>query len=395
MQQQQLGEARAHRAQDRWRAGSRLRSWLLVWALLWPGMQGGLAHAYQLQPVDPVTRDQLKRIRYPFLTPIVSDLIAHFSEPVHEGLTAKMYACDTAASLLECSKKSHEIVPAAVLDGLKWNDNPVFRVTTASHYCRGAAGRTPVYIDLAKDPLCWSVLFYDAKWRAHKGEQFGAVSPGAPFALIYRIHFGDLQFIHGMASWDGEDAAVTYANIMAWAELTYKVADGEAEALDMPISALVPGLANAFQSNGFTARSLWKPARKTWTDDDNTSLRAMALGSLLHTIEDSFSTAHTDRSGTLAPTQCVGLDLERLPGTIHQFFAYNRQDSKKHSGRDSPSYAERQLTEANKATAVTLGVEVLQRLRDGKRWDQARPLFECIFAVGSDAIQAAPGKEFE
>ena len=43
---------------------------------------------------------------------------------------------------------------------------------------------------------------------------------------MYRSHFGDLQFLHSMASRDGEMASETRQRILMWAEFTWSVAVG-------------------------------------------------------------------------------------------------------------------------------------------------------------------------
>lgn len=131
----------------------------------------------------------------------------------------------------------------------------------------------------------------------------GSGSAGStPVALLYRVHFGDLQFLHAMASWDGEAAAVTRAHVLAWLELTYRVNDGEIADLDAPISELVPALRDVFGRNGFSVRSLFVPQSHQHGANADALVRDMALGSLLHTIEDSWSAAPVVAVGRLVLT---------------------------------------------------------------------------------------------
>lgn len=44
--------------------------------------------------------------------------------------------------------------------------------------------------------------------------------------LLQRFHFGDLQFLHAVASRDGETAGQTQQSVMMWEEFTWKVAIG-------------------------------------------------------------------------------------------------------------------------------------------------------------------------
>jgi len=69
-------------------------------------------------------------------------------------------------------------------------------------------------------------LFGDAEKNAAR-QHFRARPTGSQYALIYRVHFGDMQFLHSMGSWDGELARDTKSRVMIWAEFTYRFAKGE------------------------------------------------------------------------------------------------------------------------------------------------------------------------
>jgi len=64
----------------------------------------------------------------------------------------------------------------------------------------------------------------DAKKQTEAEKQYYN-APVAP--VIYRSHFGDMQFLHSMAFSEKEHAGETKRKIMAWARLMYRVALGE------------------------------------------------------------------------------------------------------------------------------------------------------------------------
>jgi len=339
------------------------------------------SEAYGLTPVDePVTplADLHKQRGASFLKGTTDHLIQHFSTPVHEAITAgilgrcsgQLQACDTAE------------VPSGLLRGIRWNDNPVFRATTHSPWCAKAWVRHPYYLDLSRDPVCWATLFYDAKLRAASGEHLQN-----PYMLLYRVHYGDLQFFHSMASWDEEPASVTQRHILDWLQYLYQVADGENQALDAPIADVAPGLADQFGPNGYTTRSLFAPSAGRNADD--AALREMAQGVLLHTVEDSFSASHVARDAATVGSPCTGAQAERSPGVIKAFYAYNSQDERAHAVQDGIDKAQAQLSAA--VTVVTVGQRIKRSLDGGDLWDAVRPYFECVYAVDKDAPPAGPG----
>ena len=154
--------------------------------------------------------------------------------------------------------------------------------------------------------------------RTFEREAAAGVFYGPGDSLLARTHFGDLQFLHAMAAQDGEMPQATRDAIMRWAAFVWKVARGEYPADTRLRTVTADGiaalrlmddsatLAELFQLNG--------PAR----------LRDRALGSLLHTIQDSFASGHAAR--------------EKLPtgrkGAVRMFFSYAHQDHAAHDSFD-------------------------------------------------------------
>ena len=350
------------------------------------------AHAYKLIPFsngEQGMKAKIKSIKQisPFLNATSARILEHYSDPVHEGLTAKIYGCEK--DLATCGNASNiNIIPSSVLAGVRWNDNPKFKHGSQSKLCRNAA----TYIDLSTDVGCWLTLFYDADIKTHfyhgKNDVHYSGQPSGTQtlpALIYRVHFGDLQFLHAMGSWDGEPGGVTQANILMWAEFTYKTAVNEPgfATLDTPIHQALPGLAPVFEKNGFSARSLFSPAAPKKMDDE---IRGMAFGSLLHMMEDSFSKAHVNRGNASADGVCKTL---AAPGKIMAFYAYNHQSGALHGEQDAVGQASEQMSD--NVTAVSVGQRLLAFSKSNAKWEEVKPYMACIFDVLNTATVAGPG----
>jgi len=81
-----------------------------------------------------------------------------------------------------------------LIAGVRWNDNPRFELTESTGGAQKNCVGNSVY--LPDNAVCWAKLFYDANKGARKGEIYDGNSG---HALLYRVHFGDMQFLHSMA----------------------------------------------------------------------------------------------------------------------------------------------------------------------------------------------------
>jgi len=253
------------------------------------------------------------RLAHPVISGVLTDL---FTNPVHERVTHMIYGCEGGEN--DCSKpeKPNVFAPAAVIAGAQWNDNPPFELTStgeALKFCTGKTIRMPYF------PACWFQLFRDAEKRAQRGE---ALDADSNVVLLYRVYFGDMQFLHSMASRDGEEAQVTKAKIMMWAEFAYKLAIGE---LDRGVELRkigIPGMETLFKNRGWTAQQLFTRGDPTYRGDQD--FRNFAFGSLLHLVEDSFSRSLTERDEP-SGAKCNAVPGAYQPGKILSFHAYASQ----------------------------------------------------------------------
>ncbi len=277
----------------------------------------GGACAFKLQAVGPSRGDSplglVNRQAQGFLN--------QFSSDIHERITHQAY------------EMAGVTLADDVITGVRWNDNPpAVRIGALFGACNGGG------LKLAEGMECWTnmVRIDRMAWEALSRRE-KAIAP-------LRSHFGDMQFLHAMASHSGEPAAETRRNALRFAELAYRVARGEIGpranifALRNAGSALDPDT-SAWASDLFSA-----PAKRLWAVQDiylprSGNLRLIAFGSLLHLVEDSYSAAHVRRvSGGVQSNGCLSYDAT---DPILQFHTYVGQDTEKHGlCDDAPDWLE-------------------------------------------------------
>jgi hypothetical protein len=225
------------------------------------------------------------------------------NDPVHENIT--LYGLIDAGLVPPGTKFNADEV-WEYMRGAMWNDDP----------------EGLLFDNNEKENKNWSS---GIEWKGHFDEGGKKAKAGKPIGqgdtLTARSHYGDLQFIHGMASKDGEKASETKGKIMMWAEFTYKVSIGEiAEntTLDnIPVSG-IPAIFKGTAQEKQTVRSLFH-VNKTG------STQKRAIGSLLHIIQDSYAEGHTQRASTGGNSR----------GEVESFHSYTNQDEEKHGDKDA------------------------------------------------------------
>ncbi len=317
------------------------------------------AGAYDMNPinVDCWGKKSLCRL---------TDLSAGVKRPVHETITLLAYdyylepenaeggVAQTSAETLKKSGVLRDLVL-----GSEWNDDP-------DSFLRK---------NILKAQQ-WNVLFKDAQLQAQckvDGSQpkcKGVTVTDTPM-MLYRSHFGDLQFIHAMASDQSETAAETKAKMMNWAEFTYNLSISSnklgKETIDGPTIMAFSDISSILQRQGWTVGALFDPvpggewvpsynpfklgrynptgkprAQVVYRDTKEApSIKNIALGSLLHMVQDSYSDAHAERVGGCNP-------LSRQRKTIVSFRNYVYQNSDDHAHADiHPSWLENGKLEQN------------------------------------------------
>ena len=207
-----------------------------------------------------------------------------------------------------------------------------------------------------------------------------------------RSHFGDLQFLHGMAARDGESAVETQRKILMWAEFAYKVATGELDQRVVMRSVPLDGIRDLFGENPSIAslkvEQLFRGSRYA---------KRVAIGSLLHMIQDSYALGHAQRE-VLDTTRPDG-KRSFSRGAIQEFHCYTNQDPNKQRLDDKwPDGLESRQLELND-NPISVGAKVLQFMyandRQGAPWQEVEAyLRDVVFRIAKDASPASPGSKY-
>jgi len=315
--------------------------------------------------------------------------------PVHETMTLLAYdvyetpddpvggAAKTSTSELKKSGVLRDLIL-----GSEWNDDP-------DGLLRQSITKS----------LQWYALFNDAKLQASCYESPALSKCKNVYVeklpmMLYRSHFGDLQFIHSMASSQSETAENTKIKMMTWAKFTYHVYVSEnnleLEALDGKKVREFSDIADLIQRPGWTVGALFDPkvigkwkisftpgkyghfvsngnprAQNDYSNfpDEKISIRHVALGSLLHMIQDSYSDSHTERKNGCNP-------LAKSKGNITSFRNYIAQEPEDHSIADlHPEWLEKGTLKRN--NPLWASAQIIQWAFNNESWDDTvKPFLE-------------------
>lgn len=323
----------------------------------------GAAEAHKINPLQnkysPDSRTVMRKV----------------SEPVHEEITQLARACQLANPAvaqfpLVCTDRSNKSVEPkgnkydSLIRGVWWNDDPNQLLYAARQ-------------------IKWLAWMEDGRKIATTGIDLRGrpktISPR--YYMNYRTHYGDLQFMHAMASRDGESAAETQKNILLWAEFVYAVATGRLDT-ETTLDRVAPERLRSFFDNqpGWTVTYLLGPKYRLRRPDH---FRLMATGSLLHMVQDSYSEAHTDRAFDTS---------DKCPaGRVRQFHSYVHQDSDKHGAADLRS-AWQARTFTPSQDPVNASATLLAYVDQNAEWDTVRSyLADTVFCIDTDAQESGPG----
>lgn len=362
-------------------------------AVVVAGLMAGVAcpsWAFDLSPKGTrFDRDAVKAWAPSWLDGILSKLaekgLPKFKQSVHEEITHRAYECNYEGPGI-CGNPDAEYAAPYVIAGVRWNDDPPFQLN--SDQAQGTSCKTtysdgrPMTIRFITQPKCWGELFLSAEKqiKSNPGKTFNVVNQAA---LPLRSHFGDLQFIHSMASSDNEDPVETRSKILSWAEFTWGVVRGSYK-LDTWLKDIdLPVMKQYFSSSGWRVQELFTlgdPSLRTYLED-------IAFGSLLHMVEDSFAAGHVDRMEPANGTQCAG-SSHRAPGPIREFHSYTKQSTSKHADADSrDAFINNRLT----PDVVDVG-RTLVALRKAKaEWLEVGAYLSCVYDLAPTVRKASAG----
>uniref|UniRef100_UPI003F495D67 hypothetical protein n=1 Tax=Cupriavidus yeoncheonensis TaxID=1462994 RepID=UPI003F495D67 len=287
-----------------------------------------------------------------------------YKGPVHEEITLASLNC-SAAKDCQTGLESEGIMVDAIMDGIRWNDNPTFEITMGPG-CRNQK------IKLGKNELgCWLASMARAEAAAGKKPRSGEW----PFSLVARSHFRDMQFLHSMASIQDKSHQATADQILMWAEFFYRASMGEWKLMtkleDLPNFAR---FRRPFRGTGWTVGMLvdyeWKNAPRA---------RGIALGSLLHMVQDSFAGCHVVR-------RTVQYKDGAYASEIDAFLRFEEQSSHKHSIEDASDQWRRDFADG-RPNPVSFGQALLSYRRAGAAWKEGPEALVRSYYVLSDAAK--------
>lgn len=338
----------------------------LVCSLLMGVACSAPAFAHKISPGAKIDKATIKKVHQGWLT--------HLEAPVHEEMVmladlcaAKLSDDDYCFTKVSAPETAEIHSDDPLVWGIRWNDDP---------NNQAAGDRT----------LDW-VFWLSA---ASLSKNIKTTDP-----LLYRSHFGDLQFFHAMAV-KGEDPAVTRKNIIDWMHFAYDVAIGKIN-LDSSLHTLSKDYAFAQKFNG-TSKIYWTPRKlflnffdykdkkppASWATVD---VPRLALGAMLHTLHDSYSASHVQRH--------VRGDQETSPsGKIYSFLDYRAQKSSCHGVQDLEPAWLNQASYQQKEGPVYHSAWMIRRANRKVGWEEPEVrdyLSNIVFQLDSPAISANAG----
>lgn len=317
---------------------------------------------------------------------VLGNAVPMIKSPVHEAITLNALGCNASAgSEKNCitvdAVREHQVI----LYGVRWPDDPPFPLNRASPpRITGCDPRTT--LRSTAQPKCWQGLFADAEKTARQRMTANPSEPafGTGDYLLYRSHFGDLQFFHSMAANDGELAAVTQRRMKMWAEFLWGIANGSVPKDQFIRELDEEGMGRYFPGD-MTAINLLA----TGIVEVRKDLDKVAIGALLHMVQDSFSHAH---AGRLPETGAMCGDMTRFarPGKISQFYSYSGQVGSLHDHEDTFNALGQQTLQVS-PNVVDVSRAFLSLWKEGAPWSEAEKYFDCAFALDDSMAAAGPG----
>ena len=239
-----------------------------------------------------------------------------------------------------------------LIRGVRFNDAPPIRTARALMTLVTPSALICGEVRVPENAACWALLM------AHAGGLVATDPANALFRrggnFLYRSHFGDMQFMHAMAE-RGETLLQSHERILLWARFTYQVAGAEITPETvigtMPeFTSILGGFETVSVAEFFETRGGTAPER----------IRRIALGALLHTLQDSFADGHAEREST---------GTARF-GPLSALRDFTCQSEDKHGAADrAANYAWFGAAVHEQDSPVTLGAQVLDMLQRRIRWN--------------------------
>jgi hypothetical protein len=278
--------------------------------------------------------------------------------PLHERLTLISLGCLEGKDCRQ-ALAGRSISVDDVLRGVRWNDFPaVFFDRSPTGKCLGLrrAQRRADYRCFA------ATAFYSGGLFAHiKADKYSNES------IFVRGHFGDLQAWHAMAT-SKERPQQTRDAMLAWAKLWWGIIRGEVD-LRADITAA---------ADPIVARKFHRGARQVYNFVDyrvDARVRSIALGAILHMLQDSFAPCHTERDAS---------------GGIVRFNTAVGQSSTEHHAMDGNLEHLQRIVAMPNGPAV-VGQRLVELAAQSAPWDAARYELLKAWSLAPDPRDPHPG----
>lgn len=302
--------------------------------------------------------------------------VPFIGSPVHERMTK------AAVTISNIYSRSFDLgKDEAFIHGVFWNDDP------DDLLCPECSVLNPLKFD-KRWGINFATRFYLAKKRAmnvaqDKCDLAFKVGDG----LLERSHFGDLQFLHAMASCNGELAKDTQLKMLSWAEFVYKVSIGEIPQKTKMNKIPIENIKNMFLTDNrvaeLTIEEFFKGGRLA---------RRVAMGSLLHMIQDSFAPGHANRAILDYP---IGSGTVFARGAIADFHCYTGQDESLHAQDDKWPGGLDEHAPIGSDNPITIGANLLIEMNKRTPWpDVEKYLKNTVFAIKDPAAISGPGEKY-
>jgi hypothetical protein len=364
-----------------------------------------ITYAFQIAPNGSIFEAKLTKESDSNLYFVAGKVGVLLKAPVHEEITRLAYGCPVEDSLQTnktCASENSFVTPY-VIYGVRWNDLPPFRLDVSSGNCQFLGVNTckPETVRFSTQPLCWYCLFADAQKKAEKSK-ISLCEKGPNIIrgnLMTRSHFGDLQFLHSMATEPGESPEITQQKILGWLELAWRVSTGEISASTFLRDVNIPALKPHFGCSGWRVADIYILGRQGGAgkpgENLTSEIRDIAFGSVLHTVQDSFASGHTFRDSSIELNQCIGVNNIKVP-RIKEFHSYAAQDGKKHDESDSRDALISGTANEPWPFAVEASRQLVKLRKEDNRlpWSQVKNFMQCLFELTPEPNSASAGLQF-
>jgi hypothetical protein len=343
-------------------------------ALIGIALAGLSASAYDINPLKNRRHVGDGRLAGRFFDTVHEDITQLADgcarNPSNQAWTDDRTLCPFSGSLPVGPEPNFE---NALVRGVWWNDDPE-QLLNSVHYAT------------------WAIRQRHARSVASVDRDRSGQPPtiDARYRMQYRSHYGDLQFLHAMANANGDSAADVQRRILQWAQFAYAVAMAEIPPETKLADIDQPIIRSAFATRpGWSVGYLFAPKYVLRDRPESVTGRrpiaSIALGSILHLIQDSYSAPHAKR--------VYAASEECRSGRVVQFHSYIGQDPDLHGPHDTRASLERNRQFTERQNPIEASARLIWFANRRADWTRVvEPyLRQQVFCVGPDAELSSAG----